>query len=508
MTPAVEVVTLKELPPVEGRLMRPVRTRPVRLRTSLERQPELRGFYQSLVTALKYNLVIRDEEKIVCAVSGGVDSVVLLDALAQLSHEHGYELVVAHFNHRLRGDAADRDEKFVRSLAKQYGLPFFGGAGDVMDYAANNRMSIETAARELRYRYFEYVLRQTGSTTLALAHTADDVAETVLMNLLRGSGLTGLCGMPARRSFGRKTFLVRPLLQFKKEQLKQYAALRELTWHEDESNTLLQHTRNKVRHQLLPLLQQEYSPAVSDTLNRTARLLQGADELVSQTVSNVMPQVIAESGSGRILLSVSALASHTPFLQGEIIQRAVQEHFSLPGLTLDTTERILHLLISEAGARHDINRQLCAIRDREHIVIALRNNVNDVNLKVEKNNEYTIGDKIFSIHETLRRDAKFTDEPTVEYIDADLLPYRLTLRTWQQGDTFQPLGMKGTVKVSDFLTNQKVAVMEKSSALVLCTATDIVWVCGMRISDKFKVTRTTQKIVRLEYIKRPKEGGR
>lgn len=502
--PSDNVPTLTEIPAPLPRLMREKRTKPIALRSSLEQQPELREFYRSLEKALTYNVVVRDEEKIVCAVSGGVDSTVLLDALCELSHERGYSIVVAHFNHKLRGDAAERDEQFVRSLAEKRNIPFFCGQGDVLDYANRNRLSIEVAAREMRYRYFEYVLRQTGATTLALAHTANDVAETVLMNLVRGSGLTGLCGMPERRSFGRKTFIVRPLLRFKKEQLLRYAQLRELSWHEDETNALLHFTRNKVRHELLPLLEKSYSPAISDTLIRTARLLQGADELVGQVVSNVMQQVVEETSSGKILLSAPALASHPAFLQGELVQRALQENFGLAAISLDTTERILQLLLAEPGTRHTISRQLCAVRERESIAIVLRTSANDIDIKVEKGNTYTLGDKVFSIREVSRQEVKFTDDPTVEFIDAELLPYRLTMRTWQQGDKFQPIGMQGTVKISDFLTNQKVPILEKSSSLVLCSAQDIIWVCGLRINEKYKVTRHTTKAVRLEYAKRTK----
>jgi tRNA(Ile)-lysidine synthase len=271
---------------------------------------------------LQNELLVEDGEVILVGVSGGVDSVVLLDILHVLSFEHGYTIYVAHVNHGLRGAQAKRDEKFVRSLAQKYDVQCHATTVQVKDFAKKHSLTEEAAARELRYKFF----RQTSSTlragVCATAHTADDAAETLLMNLFRGTGLSGLAGIPPRRTLVKKTQLVRPLLQISKEEIKEYAEQRELEWYEDETNSITTYTRNKVRHDVLPKLKEEFNPKIIESLNRTATLLRRADGFIESFIDSTYHSVVVEKEDSCVI-DINKLEVLHEFLQSEIIERCI-----------------------------------------------------------------------------------------------------------------------------------------------------------------------------------------
>ncbi|MES2765908.1 MAG: tRNA lysidine(34) synthetase TilS [Bacteroidota bacterium] len=463
-----------------------------------ETDPFLKDFYRKLENSLK-ELDVEKGSSIICAVSGGVDSVAMFHALLALAPSHGFRISVAHCNHNLRGQDSHRDEQFVRHITKKNNLYFNHTQVNVKHFAAKNSFSLEKAARVMRYRFFEKVARDSKFQYLSTAHTADDAAETFFLNLLRGSGLTGLSGIPARRPLTNKTSVIRPVLHFTKAELIEYAKKRNLEWHEDVTNSLSMFTRNKVRNELLPLLKEKFSPAVNDVIIRTMHLLQGADKVVTTRVNELVPHV-AETTNGQTLLKTSLFSGLDEFIQGEIIQKIISEKFDSSPVSYEIIDRIIALLSSETGAICEISKQVYALRDRDGILFIKKTPVFNLNVMLDKIGSYEFGDHKIVLKEIPNRDLEFGADLNIEYFDADLLPKRLSLRTWQPGDAFQPIGMLGTMKVSDFLTNEKVPLLDKLNVLVLATSSDIIWVCGMRISDKFKVTEKTDKVISVEFI--------
>jgi tRNA(Ile)-lysidine synthase len=463
-----------------------------------ETDPFLKSFYKKLEDSLK-DLGVEKGSSIICAVSGGVDSVAMFYAMMALAPSHGFRISVAHCNHNLRGEDSARDERFVRHITKKHGLYYNHTQVNVKSFAAKNSFSIEKAARVMRYKFFEKVARESKFQYLATAHTADDAAETFFLNLLRGSGLTGLAGIPARRPLTNKTNVIRPVLHFTKAELIEYAKKRELEWHEDVTNSLALYTRNKVRHELMPVIKEKFSPAVDEIIIRTMHLLQGADKVVAARVNELM-QHVAETVNSNTLLKTTLFAGVDEFLQGEIIQRIITEKYDSSPVSFETIDRVISLLTSETGAICEISKQVYALRDRDGILFLKKTPVFNLNETIEKTGNYTFGDFKIILKEVPNRDLDFGADPNIEYFDSELLPQRLTLRTWQPGDAFQPIGMRGTMKVSDFLTNEKVPLLDKQNVLVLCTSSDIIWVCGRRISDKFKVTEKTDKVISVEFI--------
>lgn len=449
--------------------------------------------------SLREELAVEAGATIVVAVSGGVDSVTLLDILFILSYEHGYALHIAHVNHRLRGQESDRDETFVRSLAKRYDLPCHITHSETESFARKHRLSIEEAARELRYRF----LRQTCGTVhaqyCAVAHTADDTAETLLLNLFRGTGLTGLAGIPPKRALTKKAQLIRPLLGITREEILLYAKTRPLEWIEDITNADLAYRRNRVRQKILPTLKEHFNPRIIETLARTAEILRQADGFIESLIESTYQQIV-RAYDGRVEIDRAQLAPLHPFIRGEIIERAIGELTERQAVSHAAVERVASLLTAPVGTRQSILGSIIALADRDHVVISDQASLQSIYLPIFKLGTYSIGRYTITLEEVDRNSVRLGTDPTVEYFDYELLPYRLFLRTWQAGDRFAPIGMKGAhVLVADYLTNAKVSEYERRTAVVLATADDIVWLCGYRMSEHFKLTDETRRIIRATF---------
>ncbi|MCK5742398.1 MAG: tRNA lysidine(34) synthetase TilS, partial [Chlorobi bacterium] len=443
---------------------------------------------------------IDEYSKIMIAVSGGVDSMSLLDALANLAHEYKFKLYVAHYNHKLRGLSSDADEELVRKTADKYNIPYYKSTGNVRQHSEKLGLSLELAARNLRYRFFERMAKTLKVNYIVTGHTSDDTAETFLLNLIRGSGITGLSGIPRQRYIGKNISIVRPYLNMRKQEIIRYAKARKLKWNEDESNSLLFFTRNKVRHDLIPKLKDDYSPAIIDVINRTSKLLRGADNYISEQVQKMLQSVIRNKVGTRFSVLISLFNTFDEFIQGEVLQTALTSFYKMQNVSMQTIDRILELLQKPTGALCEVNKSIIALRDRDYIIFDKKKENFNINLPINKSGEFVAGNAKLILSKVAKKDINYDDSPNVEYFDADLLPSRLYIRSYMPGDAFQPLGMTGTMKISDFLTNEKMPLIDKPYVLMLATQNDIAWICGKRISDKFKITDDTKNVVKAEYI--------
>lgn len=451
----------------------------------------VKGVEDFLVRKIKIN----SSFLIVVAVSGGMDSVSLLDILYYLSTKYNFKLVVAHFNHKIRPNS-DEDEEFVRQLANSYNLEFYYSSGKVKEYARKNGMSIEVAARNLRYNFFEKTTRTIKADLLATAHNSDDNIETFFINLLRGSGLTGLSGIPEIRQLVKNVRIIRPLLSFSKEDIKNYAIERKLKWKEDITNTWLEYTRNKVRLELIPFLREKFNPAITDNIMRVTSFLQGADEFISQNITDFYNIVAENAENQKVIVKIPLLNSYNRYIQGEIISYLIKKNYELEHLNFNQIENILELKGKETGSICEVNKMITCYKDRNTLIFTKNQIPIKIEEKIDKLGKITIGNIILTLTEVSKKQVKFTTEKNVEYFDYDKLPYILTLRNWREGDSFQPLGMTGTKKVSDFLIDNKVSLFDKNFVLVLATNNDIVWVVNYQINDKFKVTESTKRVIK------------
>ena len=457
---------------------------------------------QKLEHYLTVELHIPKGSSLLLAVSGGVDSIVMTDLFCVIAHRLHYDVQLCHINHKLRGKESDEDERSVKGFAKRCGLRIHTAHVHVQEYAKKNRISIETAARILRYNALDKQARSCGAEYVVTAHTADDAAETFLMNLFRGSGVTGLSGIPSERPLSKKINVIRPLLSLRKDEIISYAQTRGLYWREDSSNSSLLFTRNKVRLQLLPHLREIFGVGVVETLNRTASLMQGVDEVMNELLSVFLPQYVQQVESGSYTISLLGLRTQTDFLKGEIFQAVLVHKLNQQNQSMSTIKRITQLLDADVNTIIDVNGQIIALRDRDAIILSKRKKQFDYYSGITLGGEIVEQEWILRLSVVHKQPKEWSQNPLVEYFDADLLPKLLTIRSWRDGDKFQPIGMNGHTSVSDFLTNNKTRALDRKKILVLCAGSEIVWIIGKRMSDKFKVSNTTREFIRAEFIVR------
>ncbi|MBI5472376.1 MAG: tRNA lysidine(34) synthetase TilS [Ignavibacteriae bacterium] len=441
--------------------------------------------------------IIEERDKIVAAVSGGVDSIVLLDLLAKEQEAFGLTLIVAHFNFQLRGDESDEDEQFVAQRARHYALEFYVERANTEEYARFKKIGIQEAARDLRYEFFDKLLMSSGFDKIATAHNANDNVETIMFNMFRGAGVSGLAGIPVFREDRR---IIRPLLFAQRSEIETYAAAEHLAYREDSSNAKDCYTRNYIRQHILPLVKEKVNPDVVATMSRSAEVFRELEAYLRQTAKEHYQGIVVNDNTIELQLSIPRLRSNPQLLQQYIVMLAA-ETFAGCKLEYDQVQNILGLTEGLSGSWIALNKDYVAFRNRDHLVFRRGEEIPDFRFAVIPNHRYWFPTFSFA-SEIVELKGLSMNGGNVEYVDADRIAGEdLILRSWQDGDAFVPLGMKSKKKVSDFFVDAKIPLYEKRKVPILETRKgDIVWVCGCRIDDRFKVTSETRSVMKLEYI--------
>jgi tRNA(Ile)-lysidine synthase len=433
-----------------------------------------------------------ERDIVVVALSGGVDSMVLLDLLAG---ERNRTLVVAHINHGLRGKESDADEDFVRAQADARGLELRVDRPDVAGAAGRTGTGIQETARRLRYDFLEQVRIGSRGAKIATGHNLDDNAETILLNLFRGSGVRGLAGIPVRREN-----IVRPLLFATRDEIAGYAAGAGVPFREDSSNASDAYARNAIRHQVLPRVREIVSPAASRNIARAGDILRNvAGYLAEQTAAALSTCLLAAPEDG-ITLAVPRLRELHPFLCREVLLTAA-EQWGTGRLTGAHIEALAALIDGQPGNRITLPGGRTATRDRDVILLGRGTEAADFCIPVTPGIAYAMEGFRFASTIGQGTEERAAAGPGSEEVDADAVGNRgLTLRSWRDGDAFVPLGMSSRKKISNFFVDEKVPAYRKHRIPILATEDgEIVWVCGLRIDDRFKITATTRRVLKLEF---------
>lgn len=413
--------------------------------------------------------------KLLAGVSGGADSVALLHYLI----EEGHEVVAAHCNFHLRGEESDRDEKFVRGLCATLGVPLVVGHFDTASYARDHGISIEMAARRQRYGWFERQRGECGAERICVAHHAGDRAETLLLNLTRGTGIRGLGAMHSEQ--GR---VWRPLLEWTREDVRRYLAARGLCFVEDSTNADTRYRRNKIRHEVLPLLS-EINPGIIRTLSATARRLEAQTALYDYAVESLRARFCdpLPGGGLRISLRVLADAPSPETLLHEWLSPYGFSAADIPSRTGGVCERRGRLLTRTGPA--------VEVADRPETL-------SPVNLPDEGCAALPGGRKLGVTRARFRGMDSIPRRPDAAVLDAATLDGPLFVRSVAGGDSFVPLGMRGRKLVSDYLTDRHVSRLDKLRALAVCDAAGIVWLVGHTVAERCRVRPSTAGTVSLE----------
>lgn len=405
--------------------------------------------------------------RVLVALSGGGDSVALLRILYAL----GYVCEAAHCNFHLRGEESDRDEVFVKKLCEKMGIPLHRIDFETERYAVENKISIEMAARELRYNWFAEIKKKTKADVIAVAHHQDDSVETILLNLIRGTGLNGLLGIRPKNGS-----IVRPLLCLSRKEIIDYLQEMRQEYVTDSTNLQDEYTRNKIRLNLIPLMQ-EINPLVKEHMIDTSNYLNGIASIYIRGVEEGKIRVM-DDGNIRITALLNEPAPET--LLFEILYPL--------GFNSAQTKNILSALKQQAGKQFISKDGWRVIKDRELLLIDKKEEKEDPPFKISKEEkEYT-------------KDFVIPREKNIACLDADKLSGAIILRKWQIGDVFIPFGMKGKKKISDYLTDRKFSIQQKEQQWVLCCEDKIVWVVGERIDNRFKVDENTKRIIILKQL--------
>ena len=401
------------------------------------------------------------DARIIVALSGGADSVALLRIL----HTLGYDCEAAHCNFHLRGAESDRDEMFVRELCKTMRIPLHTIDFATEQYAIEKKISIEMAARELRYQWFAEIKEKTKADVIAVAHHQDDSVETVLLNLIRGTGINGLLGIRPKNGD-----IVRPLLCISRKEITDYLQNAGQEYMTDSTNLQDEYTRNKIRLNLLPLMQ-EINPLVKEHIIDTSNYLNDVNRIYNKGIEEGKQRVI-EKGNIRIV----------PLLKEPSPEALLFEILYPLGFNAAQTKNILAMLEGQTGKQFMGKDGWRVVKDRELLLIDKKEKQEIPPFcLIKEEKEYT-------------KDFIIPREKHIACFDTDKLIGEINLRKWQTGDIFIPFGMKGKKKISDYLTDRKFSIIQKENQWVLCCGDKIIWIVGERTDNRFRIDEKTKKV--------------
>jgi len=423
-----------------------------------------------------------DQQQIMLALSGGVDSVVMTDLFCM----SGFSCMLLHCNFGLRGDESEGDESFVRALAASYELPVFVKRFETEAYAEDKGISIQMAARELRYDWFSEMAARHDVEVIATAHNLNDSVETTLLNMSRGTGIRGLTGIPVRN--GR---YIRPLLYATRSEIMAYSRLHQLKYREDSSNSSTKYQRNKVRHDLIPLFE-EINPAFIRTMGENIHRFEDAHTIYRERVAQVREKLFTDRGT-HVEVDLHGLRALQP------LGSWLYELFNEYGFSMDQCLNIEKILDSSSGKQF-ISPIYRLFKDRDKLLLFKSRDTAFERYYIDSPESNAALPFAMDIEVMDRDELKdFPEDPDIALIDLDMLSFPLMLRKWQHGDYFFPLGMDQMKKVSDFFIDNKVPVPVKKHTWILTSGKKIVWIMGLRIDNRFRITDATLRILKLHF---------
>ncbi len=422
------------------------------------------------------NKLIKWEDKTLLAVSGGVDSV----AMAHMFFLAGLKFDIAHCNFKLRGDEADEDEIFCRKIAEKYNVSFFSNSFNTSEYSKEKGLSIQTAARELRYKWLEEVRKNHNLSLIATAHHLNDNAETMLFNIARGTGYAGISGIPVKNNH-----VIRPLMGFQKSEIVDFVNKHKLKYRTDSSNSSNNYSRNKIRNEVIPHLK-DINPQAIKHFSGLSTIAQKTENLLMHLLEK--EKVIEKKGS-EFFIYVKKINNYP---ERETLLYHLIKDF---GFSAKQTKLIKRTVKSQPGKYYESDSYKI-IKDRDVFIITPKKENNITEIKIDPWQVYKLDNNLVFKSEIIdyMPDIEISKESNCCSIDYDKLKFPLILRKWEKGDAFHPFGMKGSKKISDFLIDIKMPLHKKEEVMVLESGNDIVWVVNHRPDNRYAIKPTTSKI--------------
>ncbi len=450
-------------------------------------------------TIIKYGL-LKQNERVVVGLSGGPDSAALTVALAQIASSIGVKIIVAHFNHGLRGREANEDERSAGRLAKKLGLPFV--SRKMENTAVPQGLSPEDFYRRQRYQFFDEVAKSNNAGKIALGHNLQDQAETVLLHLLRGSGLEGLKGiMPLR---GGK--YIRPLIEISREEIVSFLDEAGIAYRQDSSNESNLHLRNKIRRELLPYLKKEYNPKIDEALAQMADILREENKFIRESVNSAFKTTCIKKQKNKIILNIEYMCMLPLAIQRRLLKELLENFSSqkngITFLHINSLSKLLHNL--ESGKKLSLPFGIEARREYENIILERTKEGKkqvDYLYPLEIPCTIYLAQRNLTIRLQLVKKSKidFTVK-NKDYFDLDKIHFPLVLRNRREGDWFQPLGMAGRQKLKSFFINHKITQQKRREIMLLVDQQSVIWIENMHLNEQVKITPETKNVLELEII--------
>ncbi len=428
-----------------------------------------------------------DSDKILLAVSGGPDSVVMCD----LAFRASLKFAICHINFQLRGEDSLLDEVFVKSLAEKYNVKFFVKRFDTLKYALENNLSVEMAARELRYAEFQRIMKDDSFLFTAVAHQKDDAIETFFLNLLRGAGINGLTGIKLKNDK-----IIRPLLCFSRQEIMDYIKIRNLSFRIDKTNYESEFSRNKIRNKIIPLFEQ-INPSFKNNVALSLNFLSSAKNIYQFFINQKKDEILHHQNDGSVIVKIADILS---FVEPECL---VFEIFNGFGFNRQQCAEAFRMCFSKESGKKFFSDNFFVLKDRDSFIInKLQQNDNNfdncfLSLDDVFLSEKQIGEKKLRFSIIEKSDFSPVRDSKTAYFDFEKLKFPLEISKWHSGDFFVPFGLKNKKKLSDFFVDNKLSVSEKHNVRLLKSSDVIIWIIGFRQSEKFKVTRQTKKILKI-----------
>lgn len=425
---------------------------------------------------IQKNFSFLQDKKLLVAISGGMDSMVLVHLFQKLQ----LNFAMAHCNFKLRGTESDGDENFVVTYAKQNDITFFITKFDTEKYSENHKLSTQVAARNLRYNWFNEILEQENFDYIITAHHADDVAETFMINLSRGTGLDGLTGIPSQNGN-----IIRPMLSFSRKEIENYVLENNLQWREDSSNASDKYLRNKIRHHIIPVFK-EINESFLQSFQNTLEHLNQEQSLVDDAVQMVYEKVVSEENE-QLKINISALLQYKNY-KAYLYQWLHKFGFS-------AWNDVYNLVESQSG-KQIFSTNYILLKDRGFLILCKAQSVDCVLFSI-----YSIDElPKFPLKLTLCNLSNISNQnKNIIFVDENKLQFPLTIRKWKEGDCFYPSGMEGKKKVSKYFKDEKFTLFQKQDVWILESNNQIVWIIGHRADQRFKVENTTQTQIKIEF---------
>ncbi|WP_066889726.1 tRNA lysidine(34) synthetase TilS [Clostridium nigeriense] len=450
------------------------------------------------------NNLIQNGDKVLVALSGGPDSVCLLSILYKLKDYFNIEIGAAHVNHMLRGEEALKDEEYARHICCELGVEFFSRSIDIKKISESKGISHELAGREERYKFFEIISKENGYNKIAIAHNANDQAETILMNMMRGSGIEGLCGIRSKRKGG----IIRPILCLSRSEIEEYCSENKLNPRIDKTNLENIYNRNKVRLDILPYMKNNFNKDIVETINRMANLLQIDNDFIEKECNNSYKKYCTINKK-ELVISKEAFLIEKAILTRIIKKSFIEFSGKHNNFEMKHVYEVISLANNSTNKRINLPNGIIAENIYGDIYLKFINKVKSENKEVilnknqvdKRNIEYEDYNISFDIL-TNKNNIEFSNNLLIKYFDYDKIKEKLIIRKRKNGDKMVPLGMNGTKKIKDIFMDLKIPVEQRDNVPILCFDNEIAWLVEHKVSDRFKVTRETKNIIKITFARK------